>query len=160
MRESRRSMAAALPSRVQTAPRGDGWAAPRMRGAGARRRRRARGAGLKGGGGGAALGLAPPLARAASPSRCFLPRALFCLAPSPLREGVGRHYGGAPLPATPSPSGEGGAQFLPPFTASRCLSLPHPVVWALDAPRSRGLRPSLRTCRSQSCEGAGAAAGV
>lgn len=120
-------MAAALPSRVQTAPRGDGWAAPRMRGAGARRRRRARGAGLKGGGGGVPRWGSRRLSLAPRPLR-----AVFCLAPlsasRPLPSGkaLAAITVAPPSPRRPRPQGKAErSSFLLSLlpAASRCLTL-------------------------------------
>lgn len=108
--------------------------------AGARRRQRAHGAGAGAGGVGG---------RGRSRPACFppfVPRAVLYLAPPSLREGVGRHYGGSEAPrerrlrerrsAVPS---------IPSFLSS--LPLPHPVIWVLEARRSRGLSRSVRRCR-------------
>lgn len=108
MRESRPSMAAALPSAVQTGPRRDGWAALRVRW-GAAPPASARGGD---GRGRRAWALAPSRFRAISASRPFPPGRRW----PPFR---------GQLPGKGA-SRKGGAQFLlslPSFPPSHCLTL-------------------------------------
>lgn len=149
-------MAAALPSQVQTAPRRDRWAGPRMRGG--------RGAGSErtGRGGAREWGLRAWGARARSLSRRFLPRAVFCLAPfsasRPLPQGrrwrpLRGHQPPARLQRSAVPS------LLPSFTASHCISHCLTLWFGHSRPQDQGVcgrlcgRAGVKSCESAGADG-------